>query len=160
MRWLRRGAAIGLAAHAGEVVCAVDGQVRCSDYEGVERAAVAAGNPMTVVRAGEAWMWPERGEEGVLVRWDSLTGGREALRVGGRLHALAWADGWAYFTRALTRKKDPWICRVRPEDPSSLEPLVFGASKGGALAIGPTVLAWIHDDDGGAFVLDRAALAG
>ncbi len=159
--WLARGRPTGLATRDGNVAVANEGRVYLLDEHGAERAVTPA------VADGAAPETPAylcfMGDEIVfsttvgLVAWDPRTGARRLI-AGARVASLARVGDALVYTTYTSKKTDPWMCRVRVDEPGAPEGLVYGRSKGGDIAVGPTVLAWLDDWDGGAFVVDLAAL--
>jgi hypothetical protein len=160
VKWLARGVATGLATAPGRVACAVDGCVRVLDEAGREIAATRAvleGTPETPAHlcfaGAELVFTTTRG----LVAWNPTTDARRTLVDGRPLQLARLGDDAVVYTVATSRKTEPWLLRLRIDGTSPAEGLVQGRSKGGAIAVGPTALAWIDDWDGGAFVADYTA---
>lgn len=162
LTWLARGRPTGLAAREGSVAVANEGRVLLLDEHGDERAATPAvlgaerpETPGHVCFAGDLIVFSTGAG---LVAWDPRNGERRVL-VSARVSHLAQCGDAIFYTTFTSKKTEPWLCRLRLGTQDAPEGLVHGRSKGGAVAVGPTTLAWLDDWDGGAFVVDLAALA-
>jgi hypothetical protein len=159
--WLARGRPTGLAVRDGIVAVANEGSVRLLDEHGAERAVTPAvaddakpETPGYLCFVGDEIVFTTTGG---VVAWHPGTGARRTI-VAARASDLARVGDTLVYTTYTSKKTDPWMCRVRVDEPGAPEGLVYGRSKGGAIAVGPTALAWLDDWDGGAFVVDLAAL--
>ncbi len=156
LEWVALGRGMCVAADGERLAVVVDGQVRVRVGTGPFTELGAVHNPHRLAWVGDTLVAAEFAEAGALVAFDTATGSRRELAVGGYYSQVLAHQGWVYVTQAL-HKSGPWVFRVRVES-GEVQPLVRGRSKGGRLAVGAGMLAWIGDSRGGAGALDLAAL--
>lgn len=155
LEWLFRGRANTVTASEGRVAYATADTLVVL-LPGGEPASYPVNNLSRLHFFQNTLVWTERAAEGGLVALDLTTGARRVLTPASYPSQLTSSGRHLYWTVALTKPSEPWIWRMDPHDPASVQPLVKGRSKGGHLAAGAGALAWIDDCGGGAHRMELA----
>ena len=158
LEWLFRGRANTVAASEGRVAYAAAGKLVVHLPGGEPTPVPDVVNPRTLHFFGNELIWTEFDAAGGIVALDLATGTRRPLTAAVHPCRLTSAGRHLYWTVALTKPNQPWIWRMDPQDPASVEPLVKGRSKGGHLAAGAGALVWIDDCGGGAHRMELATI--
>ncbi|MFO0652450.1 MAG: hypothetical protein U0326_39890 [Polyangiales bacterium] len=159
LSWVHRGRAVSLAVSRGRVAFGDGDRLWLKESESsVLRRLADPAHPHSIAFLGDEIFWTEFTPEGSLCALDLATGLRRVIAASPYSSALVALGGHLYWAQS-SRNAQPWLWRVRPDDPSSIEPILKGRCKRGHLAGEGATLSWFGDLAGGAHALDLSALA-